>query len=299
MKEIVPGVYVETAYTPYNLLLITTSKGGVLVDLPCNAGDGLQWIDEAKKVAKKLKYVVLTCASPERQLAASYCPLPMIASREGRDYIARFHDEHTRRDMLSKLNHAYPAESTAMGDALPKRPQISFDESMDLYMGDRTLHFEPTDGAAPGSLWLYLDEEKLLITGESIAIGAAPLAQYTPDSKAWLNALADLAHRNDVDKVIPGRGRAPILLMEIEEQREVLRVMRRSTRSLTRASSGITPLSAAQDLAQTLFNAEGQRATRQLKAGLERLVEEYRAIKKAEKAAEEAEAAEEEAEDAD
>ncbi len=67
MKEVAHGLFVESSVAPYNLVLIRTVRGGVLVDLPPNPMHALDWIAQARTLVGQLRAIILTDARRERQ----------------------------------------------------------------------------------------------------------------------------------------------------------------------------------------------------------------------------------------
>ncbi|MGC9350288.1 MAG: hypothetical protein ACP5JG_19255 [Anaerolineae bacterium] len=278
MKEIAPDVFVESTYPPYNLVLIKTDKGGIVVDIPPNPVHTMNWLEQARATAGGIRYVVLTDASRDRQMATALCDLPIIASEATLRAMQAYDEERAQRDFIEELSARYPDEVEALDNLEPRKPAIAFNGHFSLYGEPRTFEFEVVDGAALGSIWILVPDEHLLITGETVVGDAVPPMANTPDSKAWLNTMTALAHRDEVKLIVPGRGRAPIRRGEIEPQREFMRVMRRAARTLARKSgSGLSLSQTAQELGQTFFNAQGQKAVKEIKAGLSHLVAEVEA----------------------
>jgi glyoxylase-like metal-dependent hydrolase (beta-lactamase superfamily II) len=152
-----------------------------------------------------------------------------------------------------------------------------------LYAPDRVLQLRAVAGAATGSLWILVRGEGILISGDTVVADAVPPLDITPDSKAWLNTMTLLSHQHDVTEIIPGRGQALIAVGEIEPQREFMRVMRRAARTLARKGrSSLGLVQTAQELGQTFYNRHGQKAVKQIKAGLENLVGEVARMEAAE-----------------
>jgi glyoxylase-like metal-dependent hydrolase (beta-lactamase superfamily II) len=278
MKEVAPDIFVESTYPPYNLVLIKTEKGGLVIDIPPNPVQAMNWLEQARATAGGLRYVVLTDGGRDRQMATAICEVPMIASEATLRVMEAYEDERAQRDFIEELSTRYPEEVEAIDNLEPRKPTVAFNEHFTLYAETRTFEFEVVDGAATGSLWVFVPEEKLLITGETVVGDAVPMMSTVPDSKAWLNTMTSLAHREGVKQIIPGRGRAMIHRAEIEPQREFMRVMRRAARTLARKSgSGLSLSQTAQELGQTFFNAKGQQAIKEIKAGLSHLVAEVEA----------------------
>lgn len=275
MKEVVSGIYVESSYAPYSLVLIETATGGVVIDLPPSPMHAMNWLEQARGTAGDLRYVVLTDGGMDRQLGTAVCDVPIIASEATSRAMAVYREERPRRDYLETLTERYPDETEAFDNLGPRAPMLAFSDTAVLYAGDRQLQFEVIDGAGLGSLWVTLPDVSLLIAGDTVVSGAVPPMAGTPNSKAWLNTMTMLAHRDTVKTIVPGRGDALIPRAEIEPQREFMRVMRRAARTIARKGDDNLGLSrTAQELGQTFFNSQGQQATKEIKLGLEHLVAE-------------------------
>ncbi|MGC9393601.1 MAG: hypothetical protein ACP5J4_01955 [Anaerolineae bacterium] len=272
MQEIAPGIFVESAYPPYNLGLIVTDHGPIVIDIPPRPSYAWAWQQQVEEVAGKPRYAVLTDASLERQIAASLCEVPIIAGEAMlRALIA--YDERGWREMLQDYVARYPEEGDELSRIKPHPPTLILDEHFLMHYRTPPLEFESVEGGAPGSLWLTVPDLGLFFAGDTIIVDEPVLMERTPDSKAWLNTLSNLARRTTVRKIVPGRGKAPIQHSEIEDQREFIRVMRRTARTLA-GKNNFGLIQCAQDLGQTFYNAQGQKAVKRIKAGLQHLVAE-------------------------
>lgn len=274
MQEIAPGIYVESNYPPYNLALITTDRGPIVVDIPPRPSHAWAWQHQVEEIAGTPRYAVITDASPERQVAAALWDVPIIASAATLRTIATY-DERSWRDVIQPFVALYPAEAGEIAAVKPHRPTLAFDGRFLLHDRTPPIEFEVVSGSATGCLWLTIPEHNLLFAGDTVVVNEPAPLTYTPDSKAWLNTLGTLAHRATIRRIVPGRGKAIIYRQEIEPLREFLRVMRRTARTLVhRSQNGLRLSQSAQDLGQVFFNSQGQNAVRRIKTGLERLIEE-------------------------
>jgi glyoxylase-like metal-dependent hydrolase (beta-lactamase superfamily II) len=274
MQEIAPGIYVESNYPPYNLALITTDRGPIVVDIPPRPSHAWAWQHQVEEIAGTPRYAVITDASPERQVAAALWDVPIIASAATLRTIATY-DERSWRDVIQSFVALYPAEAGELVAVKPHRPTLAFGDRFLLYERTPPIEFEAVAGAATGSLWLTIPEHNLLFAGDTVVVNEPAPLIYTPDSKAWLNMLGTLARHSTIRRIVPGRGKTIIYRQEIEPLREFLRVMRRTARTLAhRSQNGLRLSQSAQDLGQVFFNSQGQDAVRRIKAGLERLIEE-------------------------
>jgi glyoxylase-like metal-dependent hydrolase (beta-lactamase superfamily II) len=272
MKEIAPGIFVEAAYPPYNVTLISTSRGGIIVDIPPRTSHAQAWLEQVSAITHTIRYVILTDASRDRLLGLVGTELP-VASTETVLRLTLAWEERPWREFLQDMAAQYQEEAGEIIRLKPRKPTLAFGGSLVISCGSQTVRLESVAGAAPGSLWVDVPSANLLIAGDTVVVEEPPPMDHTPDSKAWLDTLATLSRRAVVQRVVPGRGSAPLLRGAIEQQRELLRIMRRTARSLakgTMSNSSITQT--AQDVGQAFFNATGQRAVKRIKAGLEHLV---------------------------
>jgi glyoxylase-like metal-dependent hydrolase (beta-lactamase superfamily II) len=279
MQEIAPGVFVESAYPPYNLGLIVTEQGAIVVDIPPRPSYAWAWQQQVEEIAGKPRYAVLTDASLERQIAASLWNLPLIAGEALLRGLMAY-DERGWRDMLQGYVAQHPEEADEVLRIKPHLPTLVLDKHFLMHYRTPPLEFESVAGGAPGSLWLTLPDLGLIFAGDTIVVDEPALLERTADSKAWLNTLSNLARRTTVRQIVPGRGKAPIQHTDIEPQREFMRVMRRTARTLA-GSNNFRLVQCAQDLGQAFYNAQGQKAVKCIKKGLEHLVTEIHEAKPA------------------
>jgi len=277
MQEIVPGIFVESAYPPYNLGLIMTGHGSIVIDIPPRPSHAWAWQQQVEEVAGKPRYTVLTDASLERQIAASLWDVPLIAGEALlRALIA--YDERMWREMLQVYITQHPEEADEVLRIKPHLPTLTLDKHFLLHYRTPALEFESVAGGAPGSVWITIPEHNLFFAGDTIIVDEPALLERTPDSKAWLNVLSHLARRTTIRHIVPGRGKSPIQHNDIETQREFMRVMRRTARTLA-GNNSFRLVQCAQDLGQAFYNAQGQKAVRRIRAGLEHLVAEIQQAK--------------------
>ncbi len=277
MQEIAPGIFVESAYPPYNLGLIVTDHGSIVIDIPPRPSHAWAWQQQVEEVAGKPRYAVLTDASLERQIAASLWNTPIIAAEAMLRTLLTY-DERGWREMLQVYVAQHPEEADEVLRIKPHLPTLTLDKHFLLHYRTPPLEFESVAGGAPGSLWVTIPEHGLFFAGDTIVVDEPALLERTPDSKAWLNTLSALARRTTIRHIVPGRGKSPIQHSDIETQREFMRVMRRTARTLA-GRNNFRLSQCAQDLGQAFYNAQGQKAVRRIRAGLEHLVAEIHQTK--------------------
>jgi glyoxylase-like metal-dependent hydrolase (beta-lactamase superfamily II) len=273
MEEIAPGILLDSTFQPHNLVLIKSEDSIVVVDSPSNPVDAMNWQEKVFSLVDHVDFMIVTDASPERQFALMLWNVPIIASETLYKAMTLYDEERARRDLVQHFLELYPEAGQFVDHLNPRKPTIAFNHRLFLHNRTPPIQLETVNGAAPGSLWVVLSDLGLLITGDTVCSDDVPPFGNNTDSKAWLTTLATLSRRHSIKRIVTGRGKAPVQRGEIEQQREFLRVMRRAARKLARgsyASGNITEV--AHDLGQTFFNRRGQRAVKQIKLGLEKLI---------------------------
>ncbi|HHE71315.1 MAG TPA: hypothetical protein ENL34_03420 [Chloroflexi bacterium] len=278
MKEVAEGVFVESSYAPYNLTLIRTSLGAIVVDVPPDPFQAERWLREAEEVGGGVRYVVLTDGGLARQFGTTGIgySVPIIAAEETLRIIQTYYgDERIAREFVEACSAHYPYAQTEGEPVLPPRPALAFNRSFAFHDDGREISFEVINGVRRGSLWVLVRDVGVLIAGETVVADGVPDMSETPDSAAWLSTMTALAHRAAVRGIVPGRGPFLRSRAALEPQREFMRVMRRTARALARPrGDGLGLAQAARELGQAFFNAGGAGAVDQIKAGLAHLVEE-------------------------
>jgi glyoxylase-like metal-dependent hydrolase (beta-lactamase superfamily II) len=291
MQEITPHVYVETAYPPYNVGLVKLGNVNIVVDVPPRPEHARRWLRETQEVAGAIRYVVLTDSQPDRILGVMQWQVPIIASETtARRIAALMEEEKEWEEYLEGMQERYAEEAEDLALLEPRPVTLAPTARLRLYRHEPALVLEPSAGAAPGSLWLFVPEDQVLFAGDSVVVNEPPVLDQTPDLGAWLQALAHLEERREVQRIIPGRGKASIYRAETEAQQEFMRVVAETARELAgRQTPGEGLAKATNELQQAFFNSLSKKseAARRLRNGLEAIVESLRAPEEEEGAEEE------------
>jgi cyclase len=101
----------------------------------------------------------------------------------------------------------------------PNKGTLVFTGDLTLRMGSHTLHLLHTPGHTPGQTAVYVPEERVVFTGDTV-FSECQTWLMTSDVDQWLRAL-DRIRGLDVDHVIPGHG--PVTTLKyLDVQRAVL-----------------------------------------------------------------------------
>jgi len=96
----------------------------------------------------------------------------------------------------------FPARDEYYED--PNRAQITFTGDVVLNVGFHTFHLLHTPGHTPGQIAVYVPEERVVFTGDTV-FSEVQTWVMASDVDEWIDALNTIAHL-DVDHVVPGHG---------------------------------------------------------------------------------------------
>ncbi|GAB4467674.1 MAG: MBL fold metallo-hydrolase [Anaerolineae bacterium] len=279
MKELASRVFVETDYRDVTVGAVLTDDGWVCIDAPTYPADAHAWWAALQAISPQpFLYVLVTDHHRDRVVGAAWFECPIVAHA------------HTARILVSQppVQIGTAAASAAIGEEtdtaqgaslkLPP-PEISFSHSMVLHAGERALHLQHRPGAAQGSIWVLLNEERIVFTGDSVVIDQPPV--ITDGSvKSWLASLEMLrggAFAGWI--VVPGRGDVTTPA-ETELLSRYLDLARERVGALLHADRPRTEVGQLVPEMLALFTMPAGRQTeqfqRRIKAGLEAIYDELK-----------------------
>lgn len=255
MEEIAPGIYVLTVHPGINVGVVTTREGALAVDVPPASAEHQAWRRALRALGVPLRYLILTGDQPERLEGVGWVEVPIIAARgNGTDWPV----------------------STSSGR--PLKPEIVVDGRLTIH-GSFSVVIERVPGPRARSLWVWLPEQGILFTGDTVVVGRHPALAEAPAILPWLETLQRVVGGNlPVSRVVPGRG--PVggpevvepLVAYFERALELVRAVRAS------GSARMDLARAAEELLSLFPVPDGDedRQRQQIRVGLERLLEETR-----------------------
>jgi glyoxylase-like metal-dependent hydrolase (beta-lactamase superfamily II) len=85
-------------------------------------------------------------------------------------------------------------------------PQITFVDTLTLYLSDMPVIIRHVGGATPGSIWVHLPQSNVLFMGDLLTVNYHP-SVAEGDIAAWIKLLGQVQQKDFAAKVIvPGRG---------------------------------------------------------------------------------------------
>ncbi len=234
MQSIAPNVYVETSYPGLNVGVIITEKGAVCIDSPPCPADAQEWISRVRSAFElPIRYLILTDAHPDRTAMSGAFHSRIIAHKHAQERIAG-HGTRLPGPLLEGITTRYDLLRKELNGITAVRPQISFCDQATICLDELEINLLHMPSATPGSLWVYLKDEQIVFTGDTVVVDQhPPLSEAV--SKSWLDSLVYLRReRFKVSVIVPGRGslcdKAATLAIS-----EYIRMARRKVQSLYRA----------------------------------------------------------------
>lgn len=277
MKEIADRIYVETEFALVTVGAVLTDEGWICVDTPPYPRDAHAWRQSLQDISSlPVQYIINTDHHRDRILGNVWFEAPVVAHTRAAEVMLALRNAFISQaadDMSANDN-----ELVEIASLKPVPPQISFSHSLQIECGGRELNLSYHPGATLGSLWITLQDERVLFAGDTVVTDQHPVITEA-SSKDWLNTLRSLRHDRFSDwTIIPGRGKIAGVV-ETERLSEYLRVARRRVSSLVRAGRPRAEASviAAEFLEYFPYDSSSRdEALRRIKSGLEAIYEELR-----------------------
>ncbi len=278
MEEIVPGVYVSAVYPGINVGLVVTGRWVVAIDAPPFPSDHQAWRKAARAIGRPIRYLILTDDHPDRLLGALWVGVPLIAGR-GTWQKIRERGDSLLQALVEDWNRRHAAQGKPIPFPDPDRvplPELVVEGRITLE-DDVSVSVESVADPSAGSVWVWLPTRAVLFTGD-VVLQSHPVLSEAPSLTRWLEVLTGLEEGTPPARVVvPGRGPvggpevAGPLAGYLRNVRQRLQAALAKGRrpDLTAMAEELLPLLPAPD-------REGDRLLPQIRAGLERWLEEMK-----------------------
>ncbi len=235
MREISPGIFVETDQRGANYSAILTDDGFIVIDTPIVPKQAVAFRDELKRIAggKPFLYIINTDHHRGHIVGNQYfAPTPVISHDIAWKHMKGYGENFKQRVIDSfKKEPEIQAQFGGINDIQIVVPKITFSHRLDIVRGGRDLRVIRIGGHTAATSAIFMPNEKLLFVGDAVWVGQHPyMAQG--NSKEWLDGLTYIRKLRS-DRIIPGRG--PVTGREgTERMSEYIRYMRARIRTLHR-----------------------------------------------------------------
>lgn len=199
MIKITENVYVENNMIACNVGFVTTKEGVVVIDTPMRPTDAVKWRDEASRRGE-IQYLINTEEHPDHYQGSYFFPGVLITHQETRDKLAKVSTD----EVMERIKHIDPDGMTLMKGYELRLADITFTESMNLYLGNHTFMLFHLPGHSTGGIGVYIPEERVVFATD-IVFNKKKSWLHEADPAQWLDSLRKLREL-DTAIIVPGHG---------------------------------------------------------------------------------------------
>jgi cyclase len=186
-----------------NAGIIIGSEGIAVIDTLASAKEAKRFIEDIRKVSdRRIKYVINTHYHLDHTFGNS------VFKQLGATIISHvIDDQNLKSKGGAALKNAkeYGLSESDMEGTVIVYPDQTFNDGMGIDLGNQKIElFYPGNSHTDGSIFVYLQDKKILFTGDILFTNYHPF-MADGDIKSWLKAL-DFIGNFDAVKIIPGHG---------------------------------------------------------------------------------------------
>ena len=211
MENVTDNVFVETGLRGCNPGYVVTSEGVVVVDTPQLPTRAVAMREEAE-TRGPIRYLINTEHHVDHIFGNYYFKgAGTVVNHRG--VVDNFMVVTPDLDPFAYAAEAVPTDDPDGESIFPDRDEyyedpnkgtIVFDGNLTLKVGGHTFELIHTPGHTPGQLAVYVPEERVVFTGDTIFSGCQTWLM-TSDVEQWLEALETIREL-DIDHILPGHG---------------------------------------------------------------------------------------------
>lgn len=211
MEQVTERVFTTTRLRGCNPSFVTTSAGVVVIDTPQLPTRAVAMRAEAESHGP-IRYVINTEHHIDHIFGNYYFKgAGTVVEHQG--VYDNFMVVTPDLDPFAYAYEAIPTDDPEGAALFPDRDEyyadpnkgtIVFTGDLTLRVGDRTFHLLHTPGHTPGQLAVYIPEERVVFTGDTI-FSECQTWLMTSNVEQWLTALERIGSL-DVDWIVPGHG---------------------------------------------------------------------------------------------
>jgi glyoxylase-like metal-dependent hydrolase (beta-lactamase superfamily II) len=187
-----------------------------------------------KKYELPVKYLFIThCHSDHYFGIASFKDVEFIGSSILIESLNRRKKENWTEEAFKEWKESEPEYAEYINEIEILIPIKGFDEKFVLADNDLYVEFYVSGGHTGCSSYAYFPEEKVVFTGDLVAVGFWPfISDPTEDFEGWIKSFEHIL-KLEIEKVVPGHGS----LTDKEYIKEQLEFMKKLKKNVLRAIS--------------------------------------------------------------
>jgi cyclase len=198
MQKVTENIYVETGFRGCNTSIVVTTQGVVIIDTPMVPQEAQKWRQEAAKFGP-IVYVLNTEPHTDHAAGDYWFGAKVVAHEGTRQFLLKAKIS----DVTDTLKMMAPDNLPLAPDFHYRIPEITFSESLTLYLGKHTIQLINMPGHTISETAVYIPEEKIVFTGDNLNLKVPIFIKSFP--YRWLESLKRL-EQMDIDIVVPGHG---------------------------------------------------------------------------------------------
>ncbi len=226
MEKITSTIFTETRFRGCNPSFVKTSAGVVVIDTPQLPTRAVRMRHEAESHGP-IRYVINTEHHVDHIFGNYYFKgAGEVVNHQG--VYDQFMVVYPELDPFTYAAEAIPTDDPDGASLFPEREEyyadpnkgtVVFTGDLTLRVGTHTFHLLHTPGHTPGQIAVYIPEERVVFTGDTV-FSQCQTWLMTSDVDQWKGSLERI-RALDVDVVVPGHG--PVTSMQyLETQRAML-----------------------------------------------------------------------------
>jgi glyoxylase-like metal-dependent hydrolase (beta-lactamase superfamily II) len=206
LKQVAPDLYFLFDFDSSNSVVLTTEEGVLVIDTRQHPRDGQDLIERIAKITDKpIRWVINSHFHGDHQLgnpAFKALGATFVAQRETAALMQKtWPKEIARRQAYFKAHNFDPAETKLI------LPDVTFDSQMTIRLGGREvvlMYLGP--GQQAGDTFVLFPHARTLFTPGAFAKHSMPNMNFTPSVENWIRLLDQVAHMENVDRILPAHG---------------------------------------------------------------------------------------------
>jgi len=211
VEQVTGNVFTETKIRGCNPSFVVTSDGVVVVDTPQLPSKAIEMRQEAQSHGA-IRYVINTEHHVDH-IFGNYFFKGAGSVVQHQGVYDNFMVPTPDLDPFDYAAEAIPTDDPGGASLFPDRDeyyadpnkgQLVFSGDLDLRVGRHTFHLIHTPGHTPGQVAVYVPEERVVFTGDTV-FSECQTWLMTSDIDQWVASL-DIVRGLDVDHVVPGHG---------------------------------------------------------------------------------------------
>lgn len=204
VQQITERIFANVEYIGGNVACIDTEQGLVLVDTPTLPGDVFHWKEFTGGLNPEgARYIINTHHHFDHVLGNHRLGGRVIMHETAG--LDMFEEGGTMRETVAPVLAGTTREDLDFILSEPLiPPEITFSDHMSIYLGNLTLRLFHLGGHTRGSICVYAEEDKVLMTGDNVTAEHHPF-KGQGNFAEWIKALRWMKSL-DIETIVPGHG---------------------------------------------------------------------------------------------